>query len=141
MTPPLPMVDQLTLYFDGSCPLCLAEMEYLKSRDQRSLLCFEDITRTQFVAAEHGIDCERAMQSIVGKLSNGTQMQGVAVFAAAYERVGLHRLAWLLSRKTLQKPLGFMYLQFAKHRHLISKCLGPLALKLSRRVTGTKGQL
>jgi predicted DCC family thiol-disulfide oxidoreductase YuxK len=113
-------------------------MEYLKSRDDHSLLCFEDITRQQFIAAEHGIDCAKAMQSIVGKLSNGTQLQGVEVFAAAYERVGLHRLAWVLSRASLQKPLGFMYLQFAKNRHLISKCLGPLALWISRRVTGHK---
>jgi predicted DCC family thiol-disulfide oxidoreductase YuxK len=141
MTPPLDQADQLTLYYDGSCPLCLAEMEYLKSKDHHSRLCFEDITRSQFVAAEHGIDCASAMQSIVGKLSNGSQMQGVAVFAAAYQRVGLNSLAWLLSRESLQKPLGFLYLQFAKHRHLISKWLGPLALKLSRRVTGTKGEL
>jgi predicted DCC family thiol-disulfide oxidoreductase YuxK len=141
MTRPLDQADQLTLYYDGSCPLCLAEMEYLKSRDDHSRLCFEDITRSQFDAAQHGIDCAGAMQSIVGKLSSGAQMQGVAVFAAAYERVGLYRLAWLLSRESLQKPLGFMYLQFAKHRHSISKWFGPLALKLSRRVTGTKGQL
>lgn len=127
--------DRLTLYFDGSCPLCLAEMEYLQSKDRHELLHFEDITHSQFVAAQHGIDCNMAMQSIVGRLSNGTQMQGVAVFAAAYDRVGLHRLAWLLSRPSLQKPLGWLYLQFARHRQLISKILGPLALKMSRRMT------
>jgi predicted DCC family thiol-disulfide oxidoreductase YuxK len=113
-------------------------MQYLQSKNQNALLGFEDITHCEFNASLHGIDCGKAMQSIVGKFSSGEQIQGVAVFAAAYERVGLHRLAWVLSRPALQKPLGFLYLQFAKHRQRISKLIGPLALKLSSRVVNSK---
>lgn len=119
----------LTLYFDGSCPLCLAEMDLLRHKDQRGLLRFEDITAKDFSEQGHGISCELAMKSIKGKLSTGEQLDGVQVFAKAYELVGMTTYATLLGARSLQGLLSWGYLKFAKHRHTLSKIFGPLALK------------
>ncbi len=129
----------LTLYFDGSCPFCLAEMRLLEHKDQKGLLRFEDITAKNFSEDQHGVVCELAMKSIKGRLSSGEYLDGIEVFAKAYELVGLRTYAKCLSAKRLQAPLAWCYLKFAQHRHRLSKIFGPVALKLVNAYVGKKG--
>ncbi len=126
-------MSPLTLYYDGRCPLCQAEMLYLQHRDHRGLLTCIDITREDYDAQLTGLSCEMAMASIHGQLPNGEWLRGVAVFAAAYERVGLHRMASLLSRPRLQPLLGWGYARFARHRYTLSRWLGPTVLRIVKR--------
>lgn len=126
-------MSPLTLYYDGRCPLCQAEMLYLQHRDRLGLLNCVDITQNDFDAHATGLSCERAMASIHGRLPNGDWVTGVAVFAAAYERVGLRRMAWLLSRPSLQPVLGWGYARFARHRYTLSRWFGPSVLRLVKR--------
>jgi predicted DCC family thiol-disulfide oxidoreductase YuxK len=126
-------MSPLTLYYDGRCPLCQAEMLYLQHRDHLGLLNCVDITLNDFDANATGLSCERAMASIHGQLANGDWVTGVAVFAAAYERVGLRRMAWLLSRPSLQPLLGWGYARFARHRYTLSRWFGPSLLRFVKR--------
>jgi predicted DCC family thiol-disulfide oxidoreductase YuxK len=126
-------MSPLTLYYDGRCPLCQAEMLYLQHRDHLGLLNCVDITLNDFDANATGLSCERAMASIHGRMENGDWVTGVAVFAAAYERVGLRRMAWLLSRPTLQPVLGWGYARFARHRYTLSRWFGPSVLRFVKR--------
>lgn len=126
-------MSPLTLYYDGRCPLCQAEMLYLQHRDHLGLLNCVDITLNDFDANATGLSCERAMASIHGRMENGEWVTGVAVFAAAYERVGLRRMAWLLSRPTLQPVLGWGYARFARHRYTLSRWFGPSVLRFVKR--------
>jgi predicted DCC family thiol-disulfide oxidoreductase YuxK len=126
-------MSPLTLYYDGRCPLCQAEMLYLQHRDRLGLLNCVDITLNDFDADATGLSCERAMASIHGRMENGEWVTGVAVFAAAYERVGLRRMAWLLSRPSLQPVLGWGYARFARHRYTLSRWFGPSVLRFVRR--------
>jgi predicted DCC family thiol-disulfide oxidoreductase YuxK len=126
-------MSPLTLYYDGRCPLCQAEMLYLQHRDRLGLLNCVDITLNDFDANATGLSCERAMASIHGRMENGEWVTGVAVFAAAYERVGLRRMAWLLSRPSLQPVLGWGYARFARHRYTLSRWFGPSVLRFVKR--------
>lgn len=126
-------MSPLTLYYDGRCPLCQAEMLYLQHRDHLGLLNCVDITLNDFDANATGLSCERAMASIHGRMENGEWVTGVAVFAAAYERVGLRRMAWLLSRPSLQPVLGWGYARFARHRYTLSRWFGPSVLRFVKR--------
>ncbi len=38
-----PELSKSTVYFDGSCPFCRAEIGYYRCRDQVGALCFVDI--------------------------------------------------------------------------------------------------
>ena len=125
----------LTLYYDGSCPLCQAEIEYMRHKDGKGALAFIDITQAGIDIERSGLSCERAMQLMQGRLLSGEVIEGVPVFAAAYQLVGLRALAWILSRPSLQGLLGWAYAAFAKRRHRFSRWLGPLALKISRSLT------
>lgn len=126
-------VPELTLYYDGQCPLCLAEVEFLQSRNTRGELAFVDITQTGFETSGHNISCEAAMAQIHGRTADGQLLIGVPVFAMAYKLAKLPFLAWLLSRRWLLPVLQPAYVLFAKHRQTLSKRIGPTVLRLSKR--------
>jgi predicted DCC family thiol-disulfide oxidoreductase YuxK len=124
---------ELTLYYDGQCPLCVAEVEFLQSRVSQGQLAFVDVTQTGFETAGHNISCEAAMAQIHGRTADGQVLVGVPVFARAYQLANLPVLAWLLSRRWLMPLLQPAYVLFARHRQAISKRIGPSVLKFSKR--------
>jgi predicted DCC family thiol-disulfide oxidoreductase YuxK len=123
-------LEKLTLFYDGACPLCQAEILFLSRRNQAGLLDFVDINSERFDADNIGISCEQALAAMYGQYANGALIQGVAVFPEAYRRANLPFLAWMFSRKLLQPILQVGYRFFAKNRHAISRLFGPSALYL-----------
>ena len=123
-------LEKLTLFYDGACPLCQAEILFLSARNQARLLDFVDIHSEQFDPESVGISCEAAMAAMYGQLSSGELIKGVLVFPEAYRRANLPRLAQLFSLKPLQPFFKLSYFLFAKNRHFISGILGPTALRL-----------
>jgi predicted DCC family thiol-disulfide oxidoreductase YuxK len=125
----------LTLFYDGACPLCQAEILYLASRNQNALLNFIDVNSSAYDPQKIGVSCQEALDRMYGQIEGQEPIHGVAVFAQAYRRANLPFLAWLFSRKILQPFLNVGYRVFAKNRHAISSAVGPFALKLAKRVT------
>lgn len=126
-------VPALTLYYDGQCPLCVAEVEFLQRRNSTGQLAFVDITQTGFEQANHNISCEAAMAQIHGRTADGQWLVGVPAFAAAYRLAHLPVMAWLLSRPWLMPVLQPAYMYFAKHRQAISRRVGAGVLRVSKR--------
>jgi predicted DCC family thiol-disulfide oxidoreductase YuxK len=89
---------QLTLLFDGGCPLCLREVTFLQRRDRRlhpeaPQLAFVDINTDDYTAAAHGgITYREAMGRIHAIRADGRVLRDVAVFREAYRLIGL---GWL----------------------------------------------
>jgi predicted DCC family thiol-disulfide oxidoreductase YuxK len=123
-------LPKLTLFYDGACPLCQAEILFLSGRNQANLLEFIDINSEKYDPLKVGVSCEEALAAMYGQYTDGTLINGPAVFPEAYRRANLPTLAWLFSRKTVQPALQMGYQFFAKNRHAISKVLGPGALWL-----------
>jgi predicted DCC family thiol-disulfide oxidoreductase YuxK len=128
-------LEKLTLFYDGACPLCQAEILFLSGRNQANLLDFVDIHSEQFDPEKVGVSCEAALAAMYGQFASGILIQGVSVFPEAYRRANLPRMAWFFSRKPLQPFLKLAYLFFAKNRHAISSLLGPVALRLAKSKT------
>jgi predicted DCC family thiol-disulfide oxidoreductase YuxK len=126
-------LQKLTLFYDGACPLCQAEILFLSGRNQEQLLDFVDINSDRYDPAAVGVSCEQALAAMYGQYADGSLISGAAVFPEAYRRAQLPFLAWLFSRKALQPVLNIAYRFFAKHRHAISKFVGPSALYLVKR--------
>jgi predicted DCC family thiol-disulfide oxidoreductase YuxK len=122
--------EKLTLFYDGACPLCQAEILFLSRRNQAGLLDFVDINSERFDSAKIGISCDQALAAMYGQYENGQLIEGVAVFPEAYRRADLPFLAWVFSRKSLRGILRLSYRFFARNRHAISSVLGPTALRL-----------
>ena len=89
---------QLTLLYDGGCPLCLREVRFLQRRDHLGQIAFVDIDAPEYnPVANAGIDYRQAMGRIHAIDSRGEVLRDVAVFREAYRLVGL---GWLYAPTT-----------------------------------------
>lgn len=102
---------ELTVLYDGGCPLCVREVTFLRQRDQRHnpeqpRLAFVDIDAADYDPAAHrGISYRQAMGRIHGIDASGAVLRDLAVFRRAYALIGL---GWLYapSRWPLLAQLG-----------------------------------
>lgn len=81
----------IKLLYDGECPLCLREVNFLRKRDaNRGLVAFVDIADENYTPSAHGgIDYETAMGRIHAVLADGTIVKNVEVFRRVYEILGM----------------------------------------------------
>jgi len=77
--------------FDGDCPLCVREVDFLRAKDDgRGRLDLVDIADPAYdPSLNRGIDFETAMASIHGITREGRVIAGIEVFERAYAAVGL----------------------------------------------------
>jgi predicted DCC family thiol-disulfide oxidoreductase YuxK len=82
---------QIKLLYDGECPLCVREVNFLRKRDAgRGLVVFVDIADDNYnPEANGGIDFETAMGRIHAVLRDGTVIKNVEVFRQVYEILGM----------------------------------------------------
>ncbi len=125
-------LESLSIYYDGNCPLCLAEIHVLKNNNQQQLLKFVNVNDEN--AVDQAINCELALQVIHAQLASGRIIKGPKVFEEAYKRSDLRLMKWLFSFRLFQQFYAVFYTLFAKFRHQISKCIGPTMLKLAKRL-------
>lgn len=129
MNEPMP---RLTLFYDGQCPLCRAEILWLQHRDRHGRLHCVDVTATGYDAGRSGVACDAALANMHARRADGTWLVGAEVFAEAYACVDLPWLAWLFSRPALQPFWRGCYRGFARHRHRIAALFGPALLRWVR---------
>lgn len=81
----------IKLLYDGECPLCVREVNFLKKQDAgRGRVAFVDIAAPDYDPNEHsGIDFETAMGRIHGILPDGTVIKNVEVFRRVYEALDM----------------------------------------------------
>ena len=76
--------QQLTVYFDGSCPLCRWEIDHYRKRDRAGRICLQDVSRQ---GAEPGPDLtqRQAMARLHVRTSNGELLSGATAFVAIWQ--------------------------------------------------------
>ena len=88
-----PSASELTLLFDGACPLCVREVHFLQRRDRQGRMAFVDIDAHDYDPDAHaGISYRVAMGRIHAIAGSGEVLRDVAVFREAYRLIGL---GWL----------------------------------------------
>lgn len=82
---------KINLLYDGECPLCLREVNFLQKKDAgRGLVKFTDIADLNYNPAENGnVDFETAMGRIHAVRADGTVVKNVAVFQEVYDAIGI----------------------------------------------------
>ena len=115
--------SDLTLLFDGGCPLCVREVRFLRGRDRHQRIAFVDIDAPDYdPTAYAGISYRTAMGRIHAFNSNGDVLQDIAVFREAYRLIGL---GWLYAptRWPFVAPLANLAYGFWASRRLQWTCL------------------
>ena len=126
-----------TVYFDGSCSLCRAEIGCYRRNDQDHALCFVNISETGTVSPK-GITQERAMNRFHVCASDGRVLSGAAAFVEVWTR--LPRWRWAASAASLPGALIALewgYRFFLPVRPFISRFFGR-ALRLQAATGGAK---
>lgn len=122
---------KLVIYYDGECPLCLAEIHLLKHHNQKKLLDF--VSLQEMSSSTNDINCELAFKTIHARLGDKKIIVGPEVFFEAYKRSDLILINYLFSFKLFRFFYAKFYPAFAKYRHNISAVLGPFMLNMVKR--------
>ncbi|MEM7726544.1 MAG: DUF393 domain-containing protein [Cyanobacteria bacterium P01_A01_bin.45] len=82
---------KIKLLYDGECPLCLREVNFLQKRDAgRGIVNFVDIADDEYTPEKNGgVDFETAMGRIHAVLPDGSVIKNVEVFRRVYEELGM----------------------------------------------------
>ena len=130
-------VQKSTVFFDGSCPLCRAEIGYYRRKDQAGALCFVDVSQPGATTPE-GINQQRAMERLHVRARDGRVLSGAAAFVEVW--TSLPKWRWAARAASLPGALAALelgYRMFLPVRPFISRVFGQV-LKLQSVFEGAK---
>lgn len=109
---------KIKLLYDGECPLCMREVNFLLKKDAgRGIIDFVDISDRNYSAADNGnIDYETAMGRIHAITSQGEIITNVAVFRRVYEELGMGWVYAITKLPIVGTVADFLYGIWAKWR-------------------------
>jgi predicted DCC family thiol-disulfide oxidoreductase YuxK len=113
----------LRIFYDGGCPLCLAEMKHLIKLDRQKKIDLVDINQESFEEDYPEIDRQKADQILHGQLADGTILLGLDVTYKAWSLVGKGRWTAIIRWPIIRPLADFAYLKFARHRHFLSRVI------------------
>jgi predicted DCC family thiol-disulfide oxidoreductase YuxK len=118
----VPVDTFLTVFYDGSCALCTAEMAEISRLDTAGDLCLVDCAATSFDAEPwraEGVTREDMMAAMHVRDVLGDWHRGVDAFALIYATVGAPLLARLWAHPLTRPVTRRIYPWVARHRHLL----------------------
>ena len=122
----LPDLSPVIVYFDGSCPLCRAEVALYRKQDASSQLCFRDVSDAGF-PTESDLSRARAMERFHVRQSDGRLLSGAAAFVSIW-RI-LPRWQWVARAASFPGMLLLLegcYRLFLPARPILARMLGKL---------------
>ena len=122
-----------TVYFDGSCALCRAEIAHYRKRDTSAKIAFVDVSEPE---SEMGSDLtrEQAMARLHLRYSDGNLVTGANAFVAIWGLLPAWRWAARIARLPGVTPLlERLYRLFLPARPTLSRAFGRLARAASTR--------
>lgn len=113
---------KIKLLYDGACPLCVREVNFLKSKDgDRGLINFVDIAADDYDSADNaGIDFETAMGRIHAVLPDGEIVQNVEVFRQTYDILGIGWIYAITKIPVVGRLADALYGVWADYRLLLT---------------------
>lgn len=111
------MEGVIDLLYDGECPICMMEVEFLKKRDLKSRIRFTDLRDPTYNPADHGnVTFEEGMRKLRAVLPDGTVAMGVEVFRKTYKAIGLGWVFELTNLPLVGKVADNLYDVWAENR-------------------------
>ena len=108
---------KLTILFDGGCPLCLREINFLKSKNKEGDLKFIDINSANLsYELEYGITYKQAMERIHAFRIDGSLINDIEVFQEAYNLIGLGFIYAPTKLPLINSIFKIIYMLWAKYR-------------------------
>jgi predicted DCC family thiol-disulfide oxidoreductase YuxK len=116
------MSHQLTVWYDGACPLCIREIALMRRLDWRQAIKFVDVAPYD---APCPLDRTLLLERFHAQVVGGPILSGAAAFAAMWRVVPLLKPLGLIARAPIVlKLLENLYLKFLKIRPKLQELLG-----------------
>ncbi len=113
---------QLTIFYDGQCPMCGLEMAKLKKHDTDNQIELVDLHSESFQEDYPNIDFQKAMAVLHGYYQ-GKTLLGLEVSHRAWTLVGKGIWVAPLNWPIIKQVSHWIYLIVARYRHPISNFL------------------
>jgi predicted DCC family thiol-disulfide oxidoreductase YuxK len=109
---------KIKLLYDGECPLCVREVNFLTKKDAgRGIIKFVDIASLDYDPQDNGgIDFATAMGVIHAVLPDGTILKNVEVFRQVYEQLGMGWVYAITKIKVIGAIADWLYKIWANWR-------------------------
>lgn len=111
----------ITIYYDASCPLCMAEMGNLMLRNREANLVFVDVSATPGASPLPGVPYADLMRLLHARTVDGGVIRGVPALRAAYEGVGLGWVTRATTWPVIDVLADALYPVVARHRQRIPR--------------------
>lgn len=115
------MKDKLTVYYDGSCPLCSVEIKHYASQKGSNGIAFVDVSVPEANVGP-GLTSHEAIKRFHVRLPNGRLVSGARAFALIWEQLP----RWHWAARLARVPGVIQVLEYAY------KIFLPLRAQLSR---------
>jgi predicted DCC family thiol-disulfide oxidoreductase YuxK len=113
-------VVELTIFYDGGCPLCAAEISHIQRLDTDKKMAFEDIYAPHFSKRFPHIDQQQADLILHGEWKNGGMIYGLDVTYHSWALVGKGHWVAVFRWPFFKQVANIGYRFFARYRHRIS---------------------
>lgn len=114
------MSNEVTVYYDGGCPLCLREIGLMRRLDRRDRIDFVDVEDPDTV-------CPLDRQELLARFHarEGDEMlSGAAAFAAMWRQIPLLKPLGLIARnRYVLSVLEWLYLRFLTIRPKLQRLM------------------
>ena len=99
--------NQVTVYFDGSCPLCRREIGFYKNSAGADQIRWEDISRVLDGQVAGDLSCQEAMARFHVRATDGSLKSGAAAFVELWLSLkNWYWLGWIFAH-----PPGIWFLE------------------------------
>jgi len=114
---------ELTVYYDGSCPLCSAEIAHYRKFETSGRISFKDIFKVD-VALEAQVDQSTLMSRFHVRRADGTLVSGAAAFVSIWSLLPFWRwVAFVAALPGATSLLEALYRLFLPVRSAISRLI------------------
>lgn len=113
---------ELTVYYDGACPLCRREIALYQSAEGADRLAFVDVACAPAEGPATDLDRDSALKRFHVRDSEGRLVSGAAAFGAMWLALPRWRwLGWLVTRRPIAPVAEAAYRAFLKVRPAIQR--------------------
>jgi len=113
---------ELTVYFDGSCPLCSREIAWYKKQTGAENIDWNDISDKAQLQLEDDLHHEDAMRRFHVRKSDGTLISGASAFSELWRSLPKFKLLGsFVSLPVVSSMAELMYRLFLKVRPLMQR--------------------